>query len=380
MQHCRITRVTPYVVGMGWRNCVFAHVETDDGIDGIGEGSMEHQPQGIAEAIARLADGHAIGRSAFDTERLVNETVRHEFARSPIVNSAIAAIEMACWDIVGKALGVPVYALLGGRVRDERIPAYALGWHRVGFSESEISEAARAAANAGYRGLKFDPFDTTARDPDRSAIERAGGRVRSAREAVGPMVDLMIDGHGRFSPASAIAIAQAMEPYGLYWFEEPSDPDSSATLAAVGRNIRTRLATGERCLSRSSIQAVLETHEVDVLQPDIVHVGGIMEAKKIAAMADALYVPVSFHNPFGPVATAAALQLDTCTTNVFSQESCCAFDVPWRFDLVENAPRPVDGHYEVTTAPGLGVGAFRPEVAAAHPFDPQAVPPLLMRR
>ena len=165
------------------------------------------------------------------------------------------------------------------------------------------------------------------------------------RGAVGPNVDLMIDAHGRFSPGSAIAIARELEPFDLFWLEEPCDPENAASLAMVGRNIKTRLATGERCTSRAAMAGLLETHEVDVLQPDIIHVGGIMESKKIAAMADAYYLPVSFHNPFGPVATAAAVQLDACTTNFVMQELFCEYDVDYRFDLLDHAPRPQNGRY-----------------------------------
>ena len=209
----------------------------------------------------------------------------------------------------------------------------------------EIGAAAAAAAAKGYRGLKFDPFEDAGRDPDKASIRKAVEIVEAVRAATGPDVDLMIDAHGRFSPGSAIAIARELEPCDLFWLEEPCDPENAASLAMVGRNIKTRLATGERCTSRAAMAGLLETHEVDVLQPDIIHVGGIMEGKKIAAMADAYYIPVSFHNPFGPVATAAAVQLDACTTNFFMQESFCEYDVDFRFDLLEHAPRPENGRY-----------------------------------
>jgi len=369
---CRISSVTVYVVAMHWRNCVFAHVQTDDGISGVGEGTPEHQPQAVAAAIRQIADRYAIGRSAFGIEKLWHDVLRNEFMRSPIINSAAAALEMAMWDIVGKALGCPVFNLLGGRVHD-RLPAYANAWYGAGASPDEIGAAAKAAAGRGYRGLKLDPFESAGRDPETTAVRRAVAIVEAVRAAVGPDVDLMVDAHGRFSPASAIAIAHELEPCGLYWLEEPVDPENTAMLAAVGRTIRTRLATGERCASRYLMQGLLETHEIDVLQPDIIHVGGILEAKKIAAMADAYYTPVSFHNPYGPVATAAAVQLDACTTNFVTQESFCEYDVAYRFDLVDHAPRPVGGHYDIPVLPGLGVGEFRPEVARAHPFDPEAV-------
>ena len=376
---CRITKVTTYVVGARWRNFVFAHVETDEGISGIGEGSLEYQPKAIEAAIQQLSHRYAMGRSAFATEKLCHDILRNEFMHSPIINSAAAALEMAMLDIAGKALGRPVYDLLGGNVRGI-LPAYANAWYGVGKTPSEIGAAAKAAAAKGYRGLKFDPFEDAGRDPDKASIRKAVEIVEAVRAAVGPDVDLMIDAHGRFSPGSAIAIARELEPCDLFWLEEPCDPENPASLAMVGRNMRTRLATGERCTSRAAFVGLLETHEVDVLQPDIIHVGGIMEGKKIAAMADAYYLPVSFHNPFGPVATAAAVQLDASTTNFFMQESFCEYDVSYRFDLLDHAPCPEDGHYVVPDRPGLGVGEFRPEAALAHPFEPDAFLPLFTDR
>jgi len=376
---CRITKVTAFVVGMRWRNCVFTQIETDEGIRGIGEGSLEYQPQAVAAAIDQLAVRYAIGRSVFGVEKLWHDVLRNEFMHSPIINSAAAALEMAMWDVAGKALGRPVYELLGGKVHDV-LPAYANAWYGVGKTPAEIGAAAKAAAAKGYRGLKFDPFEDAGREPDKASIRRAAAIVEAVRAGVGPDVDLMIDAHGRFSPGAAIAVARELEPYDLFWFEEPCDPENAASLAAVGRNMKTRLATGERCTSRAGMVNLLETHEVDVLQPDIIHVGGIMESKKIAAMADAYYAPVSFHNPFGPVATAAAVQLDACTTNFFMQESFCEYDVPYRFDLVEFAPKPVNGTYLVPDRPGLGVGEFRPDVAKQNPFDPDAFLPLFTDR
>ncbi|HEX2553915.1 MAG TPA: mandelate racemase/muconate lactonizing enzyme family protein [Microvirga sp.] len=375
---CRVTRITPYVVGMRWRNGVFAHVETDDGIAGIGEGSLEYQPQAVAAAIEQLAHRYVIGESAFSIERLFNDMLRNEFMRGPIINSAIAAIEMALWDIVGKALDRPVYDLLGGRVH-ERLPAYANAWYGAAQSPDDFKAAARAVAEKGYRGLKFDPFGEAGRDPPAADLRRATEIVLAVREGIGPDVDLLIDAHGRFSVGAAIDVCRRLEPAGLYWMEEPVDAENHAALAAVGRAIPTRLATGERCTSRYLVPSLLATGEIDVLQPDIIHVGGILEAKKIAALADSAYIPVSYHNPFGPVATAAAVQLDACTTNFVMQESFCEYDVPWRFDLVEHAPRPEGGHYAIPDRPGLGIGEFRSDVARDHPFEPDAFLPLFRR-
>jgi galactonate dehydratase len=361
---------------MRWRNCVFVRIETDDGITGIGEGTLEFQPLAVEAAIRQLIGRYLIGQSAFAVERLWQEMYRNEFARAcAIINSAIGAIEMALWDIIGKALGRPIYDLLGGQLH-ENLSAYANAWYGTGNTTAEIAAAAKGVAEKGYRGLKFDPFGGAGRDPERAALRRGVELVAAVRDAIGPDMDILIDCHGRFSPGTAITVAHDLEPAEVFWLEEPTDSENAAALAAVGRNIRTRLATGERCYSRYLLQSMLATNEIDVLQPDVIHVGGILEAKKIAAIADAQYVPVSFHNPFGPVATAASIQVDACTTNIIMQESFCEYDVPWRFDLLEHAPRPQHGRYEIPVRPGLGVGDLVMDTVRAHPFDPDAFLPM----
>ena len=373
---CRVTRIDTYIVGARWVNWVFAHVFTDDGIEGIGEGTCEFQPKAVEAVIRQLADRVVIGQSAFRIEKLWQEMFRNEFARGgPLLNSGIGAIEMALWDIVGKALDRPVYDLLGGRVH-ERLPAYANAWYGSGSTREAIAAAARDVQRKGYRGLKLDPFSDAGRDPTAKALRESIDIVAAVRDAVGPDMDILIDAHGRFSPGTAIRIARDFEALDVYWFEEPTDAENVLALQKIGRSMRVRLATGERCYTKYHLQALLATNEIGVLQPDPIHVGGILESKKIAAIADAQYVPVSFHNPFGSVATAACVQLDACTTNFIMQESFCEYTPPWRFELLEHAPRPVDGHYEIPTRPGLGVGKFVPEVARAHPFDPDGFLPM----
>jgi galactonate dehydratase len=373
---CRIKSVTTYVVGMRWRNCVFVRLETDEGVIGVGEGTLEFQPLAVEAAIKTLAERYVIGSSAFAIERLWLEMYRNEFARGEaIINSAIAALEMAMWDIVGKALDCPVYDLLGGQVH-ESLPAYANAWYGVGSSPNEIGQAAAAVRAKGYRGLKFDPFGAAGRDPEAKELRKGVEIALAIRDAVGPDMDIMIDCHGRFSPGAAISVARDLDPARLFWLEEPTDPENPQALAKVGRNIPMRLATGERCYTRFHLQSMLATNEIDVLQPDLIHIGGILEAKKIAAIADAQYIPVSFHNPFGPVATAAAAQVDACTTNFIMQESFCEYDVPWRFDLLEHAPRPANGRYAIPDRPGLGCGDLMLDVVRANPYDPKAFLPM----
>ena len=240
-RHCRVTRIETHLVGTRWCNWVFAQVHTDDGITGVGEGTCEWQARAVEAAIAQLAERYVVGSSAFEIERLWRDMFRNEFARGgPILNSAIGAIEMALWDILGKALDQPVHQLLGGRVRDD-MPAYANAWYGAGADVAEIAAAAAEVKRNGYPGLKFDPFGSAGRDPEYPAIRRAVQLVEAVREAIGPEIEIMIDCHGRFSPASAIAIARELEPCRLYWLEEPCDAENVTALAKIGRSIRRAL-------------------------------------------------------------------------------------------------------------------------------------------
>ncbi len=369
----KVTRVEVFLVGREWNNLVIARVHTDTGVSGLGEGTMQWQARTVAAAISHMADRYVLGASPFEIERLVQAMYRNEYARGgPVLNSAIAAIEFALWDICGKALGQPVHNLLGGKVH-ESIPAYANGWCDVEGSAAEVAAAARKVVAAGYKGLKFDPFWGLGRDPDLADLRRGVEVVAAVRDAVGPDVKIMIDGHGRFSVGAASRLAHELAEIGVYWFEEPVDPENYCALGEVERPKGLRLAAGERCYSRFQVPMLLKLGRPHVLQPDPIQVGGLLEAKKIATIADTSYLTVSYHSPFGPIATAAILQLNAATTNIDLQESFSAFDVEWRKDLISNCPMPVDGRYVVSELPGLGGIELNEAVVRAHPYREGAV-------
>ena len=346
---------------MRWRNCVFAQVETDEGISGIGEGSLEYQPKAVEAAIQQLAARYAIGRSAFATEKLWHDMLRNEFMHAPIINSAAAALEMAMLDIVGKALGRPVYDLLGGRVHDV-LPAYANAWYGVGKTPQEIGAAAAAARQGlsrpevrSVRGC--GPRSRQGLDPQGGRDRRGGARRDRARRRPDDRRPWPLQpGLGDRDRARARAVRSVLARGAVRPGERrlardgrPQHQDAARDRRALHQPRRDGRTAGDPRDRRAAARH----------HPCRRHHGG----KKIAAMADAYYIPVSFHNPFGPVATAAAVQLDACTTNFFMQESFCEYDVDFRFDLLEHAPRPENGHYVVPDRPGLGVGEFRPEVA-----------------
>ena len=369
----RVTGVEIFLVGREWNNLVIARVRTDKGVSGLGEGTMQWQARTVATAIEHMASRYVIGSSPFDIERLVQAMYRNEYARGgPILNSAIAAIEFALWDICGKAVGQPVYNLLGGKVHDS-IPAYANGWCDAGTGSGDIAAAARKVVASGYRGLKFDPFWGLGRDPDLADIRRGIEKVAAVRAAVGSDIKIMIDAHGRFSVGTASSVAHALAENAVYWLEEPVDPENFAALGEVARPGGLRIAAGERCYSRYAVPLLLNLGRPHVLQPDPIQVGGLLEAKKIAALADSSYLPVSFHCPFGPIAAAAILQLNAATTNIVSQESFSEFDVGWRSELVSHCPLPVGGSYTVNALPGLGGIELNESVVREHPYRERAV-------
>jgi galactonate dehydratase len=369
----KVTRVEVFLVGHGWNNLVLTRAHTDTGLSGLGEGTMQWQARTVASAIEHMTTRYVLGASPFEVERLVQAMYRNEYARGgPVLNSAIAAIEFALWDLCGKALGQPVHNLLGGRVHPE-IPAYANGWYDPKTGAGDIAAAARSVVSAGYRGLKFDPFWGLGRDPDRIDLRHGIEDVAAVRGAVGPDVQVFVDGHGRFSVGTASQLAYQLAEAGADWFEEPVDPENFIALGQVARPPGLQIAVGERCYSRYQIPQLLAQGRPHIIQPDPIQVGGLLEAKKISVLADTAYLPVSFHCPFGPIATAAILQLYAATTNVVRQESFSAFDAAWRRELITNCPMPVGGAYPVSTLPGLGGIELNETIVRDHPYQEWAV-------
>ncbi len=369
----KVARVEVFLVGHGWNNLVLTRVHTDTGLSGLGEGTMQWQARTVASAIDHMTNRYVLGASPFEVERLVQAMYRNEYARGgPVLNSAIAAIEFALWDICGKALGQPAFNLLGGRVHSE-IPAYANGWYDPEAGVVAAAAAAREVAAAGYGGLKFDPFWCLGRDPDPAELRRGMDQVAAVRAAVGPDVQVFVDGHGRFSVGTASRLAHQLAEAEVDWFEEPVDPENYIALGQVARPRGLQIAVGERCYSRYLIPQLLAEGRPNIVQPDPIQVGGLLEAKKISVLADTAYLPVSFHCPFGPIATAAILQLYAATTNVVRQESFSEFDAAWRRELITNCPMPVGGSYLVSALPGLGGIELNETVARDHPYEDRAV-------
>jgi len=355
------------VMGTAWRNLTIVRVRTDEGLEGAGEVRMVNHTRAVLGYLDHAIPTHVLGSDPFEIEALVRRMWRDDFERAgATVMSGIAAVEIACWDIVGRALGQPVHRLLGGAVRP-RIKAYANGWYTVERTPEEFHAAARRVVERGYLALKLDPFGAGSYELAPDERRRALSLVEAVRDAIGPDAELLIEMHGRFTPAAAISIARDLEPFAPSWIEEPVPPDNLAALEKVSRRVSIPVATGERIHVRHEFRELLERQAADVIQPDVTTVGGILEARKIAAWAESHHVLVAPHNVGGPISTAAALQLAACTPNFKIQEHFNDFAEAHVKLAAPGNPEVVDGYFDVPAGPGLGV-TLDEDVVRAHPM------------
>lgn len=358
---------THFVYSGPHRNWVLVKVDTDEGIHGWGEATLEGKEKTVAQAIADL-ERQLVGRDPFRIEELWQEMYRAAFwVGGPVLNSAISGIEHALWDIKGKALGVPVWELLGGKMRD-RVRAYANGWFGGCQTPKQFAEAAVKTAEKGFTALKWDPFGGAGLFIENEQEQLALAIVREVRDAVGPKIDLLIEVHGRLSPANAVRVAHRLSEFNPFWFEEPIPPENIDALATVARAVAIPIATGERLFTKWGFKDVLEKQAAAVIQPDICHDGGILETRKIAAMAEVYYVGLAPHNPNGPVGTAASLQVDACTPNFLIQEYVVS-DEEIKRDVTGHSLELIDGHFVVSNRPGLGLDVDEAAISR-YPYQP----------
>ncbi len=370
----KIVDISTRVVNADMRNWVFVRIETDqDGLYGWGEATLEWKTKAVVGAVEDLAP-LLIGRDPRDIEQAVRVLKKHSFWRLGVIGmSAVSGIELALWDIFGKWLGQPVWRLLGGKVRD-RVKVYThlgLGDMRAVYETLEAEPLVQRAAQVvdrGYRALKavFIPYTHYyAPLPD---IDKVGRLMEALRHTVGPEIEIMVDFHGRpASAATALAYIEALAPGRPMFVEEPVPPGETGALAQVAAKSRVPIASGERLVDRPEFDDLFRARAVDIVQPDICHCGGLLEAKKIAAMAEAVSVGVAPHNPLGPIAGAAALHFAVSTPNHLIQEEMVGA-VPWYFEVVKGPIEMVDGCWQVPGAPGLGVEVDE-GVAARHPYQ-----------
>jgi galactonate dehydratase len=362
----KISDLSIHVMGTPWRDLTYVVLTTDEGLQGVGETRMINHTEALRGYLAEAAPTHVLGSDPFDIESLVQRMKFGDYGRSgEIVMSGVACVEMACWDIVGKALGQPVWRLLGGKVRD-KVKAYANGWYTVERSPEEFHAAARRVVERGYQALKLDPFGPGSRELDAEETRRSIGLIEAVRDAIGPDCELMLEMHGRFSPHEALRLAARAQPYQPAWVEEPVPPANLRSLAKVAARVDLPIATGERIHDRTEFRELFELQAADIIQPDIGHIGGILETRKLAATAETHDVLVAPHNVAGQVLTAANLHLAACTPNFKVQEYFNDFADEHVKQAATGLPEVVDGWFELPTAPGLGV-ELDVDFIAEHP-------------
>ena len=311
--HIREARIT--VVGTPWRELVFLELLTDDGQVGVSEVRMVNKTDTLVACIGELAPRYVIGSDPFDVERLAWNVQRAEYGRpGEVTQSALAAFDIACWDLMGQALHVPVWKLLGGRFRD-RIPAYANGWYQAEREPAKIAGLAEQVVKRGYRALKLDPFGAANAELPPGDRRRVEGIMAAVRKAVGPDVQILVEMHGRFTPATAGRVAAILEPYDPEWIEEPVPPENADALARVRNTTRIPIATGERAHTVGDIREFIERGLADVVQVDLTHFGGFVGLKRVAGWAEAHYLLMAPHNVCGPVGTMANVHFAVATPN-----------------------------------------------------------------
>lgn len=367
----KITRQKIFVANVSRTNFVFVKLYTDDGIDGVGEATLEWKTATVVAALEEL-ERVLVGRDPFAIDATVEQLHRDSYWRTGAVfRTALGAIEAALLDIKGKALGVPVFELLGGKYRD-RVKCYANHWFHGATTPEDYAAAAKNAVAMGYTALKWDPFNTADLEMSRKQRVETIEIVEAVRAATGPDVDLMLDVHGRLNVPTAIAMCKELARFDLRWIEEPTPPESIDALADVRAHSPVAIAAGERWYEPQRFMEALNKRAVDILQPDVSHVGGMSETKRISHLAHQHMIPVAPHNPVGPVMNAMTLHTAVAIPN-FSIFETVSIDVPWRKEIVRENLHFEGGAILAPTAPGLGV-EIDEEACGRYPYEPYDVP------
>ena len=352
----KISTIETFHIDAGWRPWTYVKVSTDEGIAGWGEPIVEGRAETVRAAVEELS-GYLVGKDPFRIEDHFQVLYRGGFYRGgPVLTSALSGIEQALWDIKGRALGVPVYELLGGAAREKMRVYNWIGGDRP----ADAAESAKAQTAAGFTAVKMNATEELDYIDSPDKIDAAVARLAAVREAGGPDLGIGIDFHGRVHKGMAKTLARELEPYRPMFIEEPVLPGNEEALREVARHTTIPIALGERLYTRWDFKRVLVGGYVDIVQPDLSHAGGILETRKIAAMAEAFDVAVAPHCPLGPIALAASLQLDACTPNAIIQEQSLGIHYNRESDLLdylvdEDVFAYQDGYVAIPVSPGLGI-------------------------
>jgi len=367
----KITDIVTYTVSAGWKNWLFIKVCTDTELYGIGEATINGFIKTTEAAVHELKH-FAIGKDPLAVTAIARKIISTIQDAGHIHRLTMGAVEVACWDILGKSLKVPVYQLLGGKVR-ESILGYANGWYRAERTPEAFLKAAELVVSKGFKALKLDPFGLSRDFLSEAEVQEAYGILKAVRDRFGPDLKIMIDVHCRLAPAEAIRIARRMQGLDLFWWEEPTTAERECLTNEVGRQSPIRVATGEQFDKVGQFMTLAEGGDVSIWQPEPMSLGGIGNTMAVAHIAEANGAWIAPHQSGGPVATAVCLQLAACIPNFLIQEHFDAFNDPWTQELVTWTPT-IDsgnGHLSLPTGPGLGID-LNLEVLKEHPYDPAA--------
>ncbi|WP_028222226.1 mandelate racemase/muconate lactonizing enzyme family protein [Paraburkholderia oxyphila] len=366
----------PHLGGMYW---IFVTLQTDCGIEGVGEiYAATFHPDVMVPAIEDVFTRYLLDHDPHHVERLFRETYSSGFTQRPDLTmmGIVSGLEMACWDIVGKAAGKPVYELLGGMV-NERLRSYTYLYPKNAKGEYDYDDpdlAAECAAQnvkRGFTAVKFDPAGPyTAYSGHQLSLEvldRCETFCRKVREAVGNKADLLFGTHGQMVPSSAIRLAQRLEKYDPLWFEEPVPPGQEEAIANVAKHTSIPIATGERLTTKYEFHKLLQAGGASILQLNVARVGGLLEAKKIATLAEVHYAQIAPHLYNGPIGAAASIQIAACTPNFLIQESIGTWD-GFHAQILKKPIQWEDGYIIPSKAPGLGVELDMDVVRAHSPY------------
>ena len=340
----------------------------------MGEGTCNAFGKTVEAAVHELSP-FIIGMDPFQVEVISQRMVRDVYSEGGQIHmSAVASIEIACWDIIGKATGQPIYNLWGGRCH-EKLRAYANGWYRGPRTPESFAEKAKKVVERGYTAMKFDPFGANWRTMSLEEFELSHDIIAAVREAVGPRVDLLIEVHNRFNVETAVRFARAIERYKPMWFEEPVAHTNIAALVEVARQSPVPVATGESLSSKQEFAELVKHEVVSIYQPEILAVGGLFAARKIADMIDAHFGMIAPHSAQGPICSAACVQLNASIPNFLIHEIFDEFNEPWEKQIITNAVEVKDGYIEIPARPGLGVDLVLEELPK-YPYQQDHYLPL----
>ncbi len=352
------------------RNWLIIVLRTDDlAIYGLGDASPMQHPEVVKELVSAFTERYLIGKDPLDTEVLWTTIYQDAYGRGGrFATTALSGLDVAMWDIKGKLLDLPVYKLLGGAYR-KKMRVYANGWYSNPGTPEQNAQEAKQVVDMGYTAMKFDPFGQSnfyRISPEEASLAEA--RVAAVRRAVGPHIDILVEAHGKFDVMTAIQLGLRLEQYRPFFYEEPVSPENIAELLEVRNKVNIPIATGEKLYTKFPFAQIVEAHAVDILQPDIMHAGGITELKKISIISETKHITMAPHNVCSPVGAQAELHLDASCNNFEIQEYHAEFYTDHYFTVFDGFPRPVDGYVEVSDAPGLGLEMNEEEIAAHPPI------------